>query len=65
VLEGIMISAFDHEPEQIFKAGQSLYDLASLHRVSRNGSTTEGMTFVIAYTVRTGEPNTLWPPPVP
>ena len=64
VLEGIMISAFDDDPEQTFTAGESFYDLASFHRVSRNGSTTEAMRFVIAYTVRTGEPNTVWPPPL-
>jgi hypothetical protein len=48
VLEGIMISAFDDDPEQTFTAGQSFYDLASFHGVSLNGSMTEAMKVVIA-----------------
>src|ERR1700760_4237533 len=54
VLEGTMITAFDDDPEELFSAGQSFVDKASLHRVSRNGSQTEPMKFVIAYTVREG-----------
>lgn len=61
VLEGIMVSAFDDGPEEIFVAGQSFTDRASFHRVSRNGSQAEPLKFVIAYTVREGEPNTVWP----
>jgi len=63
VLEGTIISAFDNDPEETFTAGQSFKDRASLHRVSRNGSQTEPMIFLIAYTVRVGEPNTTWPQP--
>ncbi len=61
VLEGVMVSAFDDAAEEVYTAGQSFQDLASFHRVSRNGSQTETMRFVIAYTVRKGEPNTVWP----
>jgi quercetin dioxygenase-like cupin family protein len=61
VLEGTMISAFDNDPEETITAGQSFTDRASLHRVSRNGSQTHPMKFVIAYTVKQGEPNTVWP----
>lgn len=61
VLEGMMVTAFDEDPEEVVLAGQSFQDKASFHRVSRNGSTTEPMRFLIAYTVRTGEPNTTWP----
>jgi quercetin dioxygenase-like cupin family protein len=61
VLEGTVISAFDNDPEETITAGQSFRDRASLHRVSRNGSQTEPMKFLIAYTVREGEPNTVWP----
>jgi quercetin dioxygenase-like cupin family protein len=61
VLEGTMISGFGNDPEEIFTAGQSFRDRASFHRVSRNGSQTEPMKFLIAYTVREGEPNTVWP----
>src|ERR1700677_1636595 len=61
VLEGTIISAFDNDPEETITAGQSFRDRASFHRVSRNGSQTEPMKFLIAYTVREGEPNTVWP----
>jgi quercetin dioxygenase-like cupin family protein len=61
ILEGSMISAFDNHPEETFSAGQSFRDNASFHRVSRNGSQTEPMKFLIAYTVKEGEPNTVWP----
>jgi quercetin dioxygenase-like cupin family protein len=61
VLEGTMVSAFDNDAEEIILAGQSFQDKASFHRVSRNGSVTEPMRFLIAYTVKTGEPNTTWP----
>lgn len=61
VLEGTMVSAFDDDVEEIIIAGQGFQDKASFHRVSRNGSATEPMRFVIAYTVKMGEPNTTWP----
>jgi quercetin dioxygenase-like cupin family protein len=61
VLEGSMVSAFDDDPEETFVAGQSFVDPASHHRIVRNGSDTKPMKFLIAYTVRTGEPNTLFP----
>ena len=61
ILEGSMISAFDDDPEETFVAGQSFVDPASFHRVSRNASDTEPFKFIIAYTVRTGQPNTVWP----
>lgn len=61
VLEGTMVSAFDDDPEETFVTGQSFLDPASFHRISRNGSATERLRFVIAYTVRKGEPNTVWP----
>jgi quercetin dioxygenase-like cupin family protein len=61
VLEGAIVSGFDDDPEETIVAGQSFMDRASLHRVSRNASETEVIRFVIAYTVRAGEPNTVWP----
>ena len=61
ILEGTMISAFDNRPEETFPAGQSFRDDASFHSVSRNGSQTEPMKFLIAYTVKEGQPNTVWP----
>jgi quercetin dioxygenase-like cupin family protein len=61
VLQGTMVSAFDDDPEETFAANQSFCDRASFHRVSRNGSQTDPMKFVIAYTVRQGESNTVWP----
>jgi quercetin dioxygenase-like cupin family protein len=61
VLEGSIISAFDDDTPETFVAGQSFKDAASFHRVSRNASATEWMRFVIAYSVKIGEPNTTWP----
>jgi quercetin dioxygenase-like cupin family protein len=58
VLQGTMVTAFDDESEEIITAGRSFQDKASFHRVSKNGSQTEPMRFLIAYTVRTGQPNT-------
>jgi quercetin dioxygenase-like cupin family protein len=63
VIEGTMVSAFDDDPEETFTAGQSFMDPAGLHRVSRNGSQTQPLKFVIAYTAREGQPNTVWPGP--
>jgi quercetin dioxygenase-like cupin family protein len=63
MLEGSIISAFDDDEEEVITAGQSFIDRASFHRVSRNASDTEPLSFLIAYTVRTGEPNTTWPQP--
>jgi quercetin dioxygenase-like cupin family protein len=62
ILEGTMISGFDEVPEEIFVTGRSFIDRARFfHRASRNGSRTESMRFVIACSVRDGEPNTVWP----
>jgi quercetin dioxygenase-like cupin family protein len=61
VLDGVMVSAFDDDPEETFVAGQSFVDRASHHRIVRNGSDTKPMKFLIAYTVKTGEPNTVFP----
>ena len=58
VLAGVMITAFDDEPEEVIVAGCSFQDKASFHRVSKNGSQTEQMKFLIVYTVKTGQPNT-------
>src|SRR6202012_4677665 len=51
VLEGTMVSGFEDGADEIITAGQSFQDKASFHRVSRNGSATVPMRFVIAYTV--------------
>ena len=61
VLEGTMVTAFDDDPEEIVTAYQSFSDRVGFHRASRNGSQTETMKFVIAYTVKQGQPNTVWP----
>jgi hypothetical protein len=53
---------FPTVPPETIIAGLSFQDKASFHRVSRNGSATEPMRLVIAYTVKVGEPNTTWPP---
>lgn len=61
VLEGVMETAFGDDPVVTFTAGQGFMDQTGVHTVSRNGSSTEPMRFVIAYTVRVGEPNTTFP----
>jgi quercetin dioxygenase-like cupin family protein len=61
VLDGSMVSAFDDDPEETIVAGQSFVDRASYHRIVRNASDSKPMRFLIAYTVRTGEPNTVFP----
>jgi quercetin dioxygenase-like cupin family protein len=61
VLEGSVISAFDDDEPETFVAGQSFTDAASFHRISRNGSSTEWLRFLIAYAAKAGEPNTVWP----
>ena len=61
VLEGSVVSAFDDDEPETFVAGQSFKDAASFHRISRNGSEQEPLRFLIAYTVKIGEPNTTWP----
>jgi quercetin dioxygenase-like cupin family protein len=61
VLEGTMVTAFDDESEEVVLAGSGFQDKASFHRVSKNGSGSEPMRFLIAYTVQTGQPNTTFP----
>jgi quercetin dioxygenase-like cupin family protein len=61
VLEGSVVSAFDEDEVETFTAGQSFRDAASFHRVSRNGSETEPLRFLISYAVKIGEPNTVGP----
>jgi quercetin dioxygenase-like cupin family protein len=61
VLEGSVVSAFDEGEPETFVAGQSFIDAACFHRVSRNGSNTDWLRFLISYAVKIGEPNTTWP----
>jgi quercetin dioxygenase-like cupin family protein len=66
VLSGTMVSAFGDDPPVTFLAGQSFQDEANItHTIARNGSATEPMIFLIAYTVKTGEPNTVYTPSKP
>ena len=61
VLSGSIVSAFGDDAPETFTAGQSFQDPANImHTISRNASTTEPMSFIIAYTVKTGEPNTVY-----
>ena len=61
VLSGSIVSAFGDDAPETFTAGQSFQDPANImHTISRNPSTTEPMSFIIAYTVKTGEPNTVY-----
>lgn len=61
VLKGSVVSAFDDDEPETFVPGQSFIDAASFHRISRNGSATQRLRFLITYAVKMGEPNTVWP----
>lgn len=57
VLDGRFESAFGDEPVVEVRAGEGFVDQASvLHRVFRNPSADELLRFVVAYTLRAGEP---------
>lgn len=62
MLSGSIVSAFGDDAPVTFKAGESFQDEAHvMHTISRNASETEPMRFLIAYTVKTGEPVTVYP----
>jgi quercetin dioxygenase-like cupin family protein len=62
VLSGRMLSAFDDDQPVTVLAGESFVDDAHrVHKIARNASDTEPMTFIIAYTVKQGEPVTVYP----
>lgn len=62
VVKGTILSAFADDEIVAIREGQSFVDAAHLvHTVSRNASTTEPVRFVIAYTVKTGDPVTVMP----
>jgi quercetin dioxygenase-like cupin family protein len=60
VLSGTILSAFADDQAVAIEEGQSFVDAAHLvHTVSRNASQTAPVRFVIAYTVKIGEPVTV------
>ena len=62
MLSGTIVSAFGNESATAIHEGESFVDAAhKSHTVSRNASDTEPLRFVIAYTVRQGEPVTVLP----
>jgi quercetin dioxygenase-like cupin family protein len=62
MLGGTILSAFADDKVVSIKEGESFVDAAHLtHAVSRNASETEPARFVIAYTVKQGEPVTITP----
>jgi hypothetical protein len=62
MLKGTILSAFANDEAVSIKEGQSFVDAAHLvHTVSRNASETEPVRFVIAYTVKRGDPVTVVP----
>jgi quercetin dioxygenase-like cupin family protein len=61
VLEGSMLSAFEDAEPELLTTGQSFLDKAGVHTISRNASDSDPLTFLVAFTVKTGEPNTIWP----
>jgi quercetin dioxygenase-like cupin family protein len=62
MLSGAILSAFGAEQPGTIREGESFVDAAHrIHTVSRNASKTESVRFVVAYTVRQGEPVTVLP----
>lgn len=62
MLSGTMLSAFAQDEPVAIEERQSFVDAAhQVHRVCRNASATEPVRFVIAYTVKQGEPVTVLP----
>jgi quercetin dioxygenase-like cupin family protein len=62
MLSGTILSAFGNENAVAIHAGESFVDKAhEIHAISKNASTTEPLRFLIAYTVREGEPVTVLP----
>jgi quercetin dioxygenase-like cupin family protein len=57
VLEGRFESAFGTEPPVFVETGQQFIDPAGVpHRLFRNASSDRALRFLVAYTIRTGEP---------
>ena len=62
VIKGAILSAFDDEETKVFRQGESFVDAAhKLHSVARNASQTEPLLFLVAYTVKQGDPVTVYP----
>jgi hypothetical protein len=61
-LSEAVLPAFGNDAPIEIQAGQSFVDAAhKVHTLSRNAGKTEPLRFVIAYTVRQGEPVTVLP----
>jgi quercetin dioxygenase-like cupin family protein len=62
MLHGTILSAFGEKQPIAIREGESFVDAAhEIHTVSRNASQTEPLRFVMAYTVKRGEPVTVLP----
>jgi quercetin dioxygenase-like cupin family protein len=62
VVKGDILSAFDGEEVKLIRQGESFVDAAhKVHSVARNASETEPVSFLVAYTVKQGEPVTVYP----
>lgn len=62
MLSGNLLSAFGDDSAVEIHGGEAFRDAAErLHTISRNASETEPARFVIAYTVKKGEPVTVLP----
>ena len=62
MLHGTILSAFGDERPIAIREGESFVDAAhEIHTVSRSASKTKPLRFVIAYTVKLGEPVTEFP----
>ena len=59
MLRGTILSAFGDDKAVAIHEGQSFVDAAhQVHTISRNASETEPLRFVIAYTIKQGQPVT-------
>jgi quercetin dioxygenase-like cupin family protein len=62
VLDGAILSAFGSESTVTVRAGESFVDVAKqIHTVAKNASETAPLRFLVAYTVKEGEPVTVLP----
>jgi quercetin dioxygenase-like cupin family protein len=60
VVSGSIVTAFGDDEPKTYSFGQTFQDEANrVHTIARNASDIEPLTFLAAYTVRVGEPNTV------
>jgi len=64
VVYGTILSAFADEKPVTINAGEGFADAAHIvHTIAKNASDTQPLRFLVAYTVKQGEPVTVFPQP--